>query len=194
MTPPTPSAPPLPPQPHWPLCNSLSRKKKPPPPVSVSFPFCPPGMLLHREMQGCSFSSSGLCSESLHPQCFPWQPCLTWLLPFAPFWCLFIPLVCGRSLRCTIYFTTCCGFISSLPTPLLNVYMNAQLLSHVWLFATLWTVAYQAPLPLGFPRQEYWSGLPFPPPGDLPDPGMEPCVSCISCTGRRILYHLAPSS
>ena len=37
-----------------------------------------------------------------------------------------------------------------------------------------WTVARQAPLSMGFPRQEYWSGLPFPSPGDLPDPGMEP--------------------
>ena len=36
-----------------------------------------------------------------------------------------------------------------------------------------WTVARQAPLSMGFPRQEYWSGLPFPPPGDLPDPGIE---------------------
>ena len=43
------------------------------------------------------------------------------------------------------------------------------MLSHVPLFATLWAVAHQAPLSTGFPRQEYWSGLPFPPPGDLPD-------------------------
>ena len=42
------------------------------------------------------------------------------------------------------------------------------------LFATLWTVAYQAPLPLEFSRQEYWSGLPFPFSGDLPAPGIEP--------------------
>ena len=42
------------------------------------------------------------------------------------------------------------------------------------LFATLWTVSYQAPLPLEFSRQEYWSGLPFPFSGDLPDPGIEP--------------------
>ena len=42
------------------------------------------------------------------------------------------------------------------------------------LFSTLWTVAYQAPLSMGFSRQEYWSGLPCPPPGDLPDPGIEP--------------------
>ena len=40
--------------------------------------------------------------------------------------------------------------------------------------ATLWTVAQQAPLPMGFSRQEYWSGLPFPFPGDLPNPGIEP--------------------
>ena len=41
-------------------------------------------------------------------------------------------------------------------------------------FATSWTVACQAPLSMGFSRQEYWSGLPFPSPGDLPDPGIEP--------------------
>ena len=45
--------------------------------------------------------------------------------------------------------------------------------SCVQLFVTLWTVAHQAPLSMGFSRQEYWSGLPCPPPGDLPDPGME---------------------
>ena len=41
-------------------------------------------------------------------------------------------------------------------------------------FETPWTVALQAPLSMGFPRQEYWSGLPFPSPGDLPDPGIKP--------------------
>ena len=46
--------------------------------------------------------------------------------------------------------------------------------SSVRLFATLWTVAHQAPLPMGFSRQESWSELPCPPPGDLPHPGMEP--------------------
>ena len=40
-------------------------------------------------------------------------------------------------------------------------------------FATPWTVAHQVPLSMGFPRQEYWSGLPFPSPGELPDPGIE---------------------
>ena len=47
-------------------------------------------------------------------------------------------------------------------------------LSHVRLFATPWFVAYQAPLSMGFSRQECWNGLPFPSPGDLPDPGLEP--------------------
>ena len=47
-------------------------------------------------------------------------------------------------------------------------------LSRVWLFVTPWTVAHQAPLSMGSSRQEYWSGLPCPPPGDLPDPGIEP--------------------
>ena len=46
--------------------------------------------------------------------------------------------------------------------------------SHVSLFATLWTVARQASVSLEFSRQEYWSGLSHPPPGDLPDPGIEP--------------------
>ena len=46
--------------------------------------------------------------------------------------------------------------------------------SHVRLFATLWTVACQGPLSMGFSRQEYWSGFPCPPPRELPDPGTEP--------------------
>ena len=52
--------------------------------------------------------------------------------------------------------------------------MKVNLLSHVRLFGTLWTVSYQAPPSVGFSRQEYWSGLPFPSPGDLPNPGIEP--------------------
>ena len=52
--------------------------------------------------------------------------------------------------------------------------MCAQLLSHVWLFATLWTVAHPAPLSMEFYRQAYWSELPCPPPGDLLDPGIGP--------------------
>ena len=51
---------------------------------------------------------------------------------------------------------------------------EGKLLSHVRLFATPWTVTYQASPSIGFSRQEYWSGLPFPSPGDLPDPGIKP--------------------
>ena len=52
--------------------------------------------------------------------------------------------------------------------------VQAQSFRPVWLFATPWTVGHQAPLSMGFSRQEYWSGLPFSSPGDLPDPGIEP--------------------
>ena len=52
--------------------------------------------------------------------------------------------------------------------------VKVKSLSRVRLFATPWTVAYQAPQSVGFSRQEYWSQLPFPFPGDLPDPGIEP--------------------
>ena len=56
----------------------------------------------------------------------------------------------------------------------LNQKACAYLLSHVRLFAAPWTVAYQTPLSMGFSRQEYWNGLPFPSPGDLPSPGIKP--------------------
>ena len=60
--------------------------------------------------------------------------------------------------------------------------------SCVRLFETPWTVACQAPLFMGFPTQEYWSGLPFPSPEDLPNPGTEP-RSHVSCICRWVLYH-----
>ena len=56
---------------------------------------------------------------------------------------------------------------------------------------TLWTVACQAPLCMGFPRQQYWSGLPIPSPGGSSPLSDQTCVSCISCMGRQILYHWA---
>ena len=52
--------------------------------------------------------------------------------------------------------------------------MKVKSLSHVQLFVTPWSIAHKAPLSMEFSRQEYWSGLPFPSPGDLPDPGIEP--------------------
>ena len=54
-----------------------------------------------------------------------------------------------------------------------SIYIAVYSLGHVWLFAISWTVAHHASLSMGFPRQEYWNGLPFPSPGDLPNPGNE---------------------
>ena len=68
-------------------------------------------------------------------------------------------------------------FLSGQPGELLKLHnyvtVVVQSLSHVRLFETPWTVDCLAPLSLGFSRQEYWSGLPCPPPGNLPDPGIE---------------------
>ena len=72
---------------------------------------------------------------------------------------LFHPLVCSQS--------DCFKFVNLSHACMLSCF------SHVWLFATLWTIAHQAPLSMGFSRQEYWSGLPCPPAGDLPDPETE---------------------
>ena len=55
-----------------------------------------------------------------------------------------------------------------------KAWSEVKSLSRVWLFVTPWTVAHQAPPSMGFSRQEYWSGLPFPSPGHLPNPGIEP--------------------
>ena len=58
--------------------------------------------------------------------------------------------------------------------PISSVKVKVKSLSRVRLFVTPWTVGYQASPSMGFSRQEYWSGLPFPSPGDLPNPGIEP--------------------
>ena len=68
-----------------------------------------------------------------------------------------------------------------------EVKVKVKLLSRVRLFATPWTTAYQVPLSMGFSRQEYWSGVPFPSPGDLPNPGIEPSLT--HC--RQTLYRLS---
>ena len=61
----------------------------------------------------------------------------------------------------------------------MEVKVKVKSLSRVRLFATPWTVAYQAPPSMGFSRQEYWSGLLFPSPGDFPDPGIEPTTPAL---------------
>ena len=69
-----------------------------------------------------------------------------------------------------------------------SFYTQRCTFGHVRLFATPWTVVYQAPLCMGFSRQECWSGLPFPSPGDLPDPGIEPGSPALQVD---FFYHLS---
>ena len=74
---------------------------------------------------------------------------------------------------------------------MINIILCVCVLScfnHVRLCVTLWTVAHQTTLPMGFSRQEYCSGLPFSSLGNLPDPGIKP-MSPVSCIGRQVLYH-----
>ena len=70
--------------------------------------------------------------------------------------------------------------------------VKVKLLSRVRLFATPWTVGHQAPPSTGFPRQEYWSGLPFPSPWNLPDSGIQTHVSYIS--GGFFFFFFLPLS
>ena len=69
--------------------------------------------------------------------------------------------------------------------------VKVKSLSHVQLFATPWTVAYEAPPSMGFSRQECWSGLPFPSPGDRPNPGIEPGSPALKAD---LIYEGSPNS
>ena len=64
-------------------------------------------------------------------------------------------------------------------------------LSHIWLLETPWTIGHQGPLSMGFPRQEYWSELPCPLPGDLSDPGIEPRSLATPALAGRFIHHWA---
>ena len=66
--------------------------------------------------------------------------------------------------------------------------------SSILAWKTPWTTAYQAPLSMGFSRQEYWSGLPFPSPGDLPDPGIEPGSPALQADAYRLSHQGSPYS
>ena len=73
-----------------------------------------------------------------------------------------------------------------------HIYVQASVWGRfrcVWLCVALWTVALQAPLSMGFFRQEYWNGLPYPPRGDLPHPGIELLSLASTCISRWVLYH-----
>ena len=89
----------------------------------------------------------------------PWDLPVPWVKPVS----LTSPALAGR------FFTTSANWEAH--------FIVTQLLSCVWLFVTPWTVACQAPLSIGFSRQEYWRGLPFLSPEDLSNPGIEPAVA-----------------
>ena len=115
---------------------------------------------------------------TLKAGCFITQMVL-WKMPFH-----LRMIIVASSLR----FAFLCQWISKLLNELINLQcLSCKLshFSHVWLFATPWTVAHQAPLSKGFSRQEYWSGLPCPPPGDFPDPGIKFVSTYVSCIGGR---------
>ena len=89
----------------------------------------------------------------------------------------------NKKLEFLVFCPTVFSCLNTFLSSLMPVYLHTSIkyhvhgLSHfsrVWLFATLWTVDCQAPLSMEFFRQEYWDGLPCPPPGDLPKPGTEP--------------------
>ena len=67
-----------------------------------------------------------------------------------------------------------------------------QLFTSAQFFATPWTVAHRAPLSMGFSRQEYWSGLPLPPPGDLPDPGIKPASPALQADSLLLNHEGSP--
>ena len=82
----------------------------------------------------------------------------------------------------------CCG--SGSGKTFLSLRKKVKSLSCVWLFAAPWTIAHQAPPSVEFSRQEYWSGLPFPSPGDLPVPGIEPGSPAMQADAQ-MLYRLS---
>ena len=79
-----------------------------------------------------------------------------------------------HSLSCTLALTLAHTFSFMLAYTSLFPYVIVVLVAKLCLNVTPWTVAHQSPLSMGFSRQEYWSGLPFPSPGDLPNPGIKP--------------------
>ena len=117
------------------------------------------------------FSQALYCLARVSPPAstlttLPQVPCMLATLGFFQF--LTVPWFSslGVFMRCSIFLE----HQSLLPT----LCAPAKLLSSIWLSETLWTVAHQAPLSIRFSRQEYWSGLPCLPPGNLPNPGIEP--------------------
>ena len=101
---------------------------------------------------------------------------LTELIPYLSF----IALVLSLLLSYEIQFLISNAKVLNLPEREAHVWV----FTYIWRFMTPWTVAHQAPLSMGFSRQEYWSGLPFPIPGDPPNPGTKP-----ACLASPALAH-----
>ena len=94
------------------------------------------------------------------------MPCISFLT------CIGVSVTCHKQVgRICIHAKSSCQAVRSSCMGTCSV---SQLFSCIWIFATLWTIDHQTPLSMGFSRQEYWSGLPVPPPRDLPNPGIEP--------------------
>ena len=124
----------------------------------------------------------------------PWVGKIPWRRKWQPTW-VFLPGKSQRQRSLAGYSPWCCKRVrhdfkqqqslylqrpftlASQPPASLSIVSH---LSCVWLCATLWTIALQVPLPMRFSRQKYWSGLPFPSPGDLLDPGIQPASPALA--------------
>ena len=114
------------------------------------------------------------------------------------------PLLCMLHgiavLRCMYYFLPADGWCDNqfgqtqVQILLWRYVLDVCTLSSVWLFATPWTVANQVPLPMGFSRPEYWSGLPFPPPRDRPKSGIKPSSPVSPALASRFFTTAPPGN
>ena len=104
-----------------------------------------------------------------------------------------LSLLCPKSIQLATKFNIRIRvyFIRLMLKNSLHVY-KLSCFSCAWIFATLWTVAHQSPLFMGFSRQEYWSGLPCPPQGNLPDPGIKPTSPAVYCTAGGFFTSESP--
>ena len=117
-------------------------------------------------------SSLDLClSPSLYLYCIPVGACMVDIVEHL---CALLILFPRSSLRRQALCAWCTSLLKLCDHLLFPLCVLVKLLSRVQLLGIPWTVAYQAPPSMEFPRQEYWSGLPFPSPGNLPDPGIKP--------------------
>ena len=140
----------------------------------------------------CPSTTPGVYSDSCPSSQYAIQPSYPLLSPSSPAFKfsqhqgLFQWVSSSHQVAKYIYIYVCvCVWLCECAKSLQSYPTLCNTMDGIWLFVTQWTVAHQAPLSMGFSRQEYCSGLPCPPPGDLPDPGIEPA----SLTSPSFLYH-----